>query len=396
MKYIALGVTLAITACMTTTDPQPVSATTSLRVATFNVSMEAGNYVDPPVAGELRRRLRDGSDAQIAHVAEILQRVRPDIVLLNEFDFAEPAGEDARYFVEDYLGRSQQGQAPIDYPYIYTAPVNTGELFPLDLDGDGERSLPGDAYGFGYFPGHYGMVLLSRYPIDSAGVRSFRQFLWQHMPGALMPVDAHGTPWYPPEVWRQLRLSSKSHWHIPVQLPGGVLHVLASHPTPPVFDGPEDRNGRRNHDEIRLWRDYISGTASYLYDDHGEVRDFPAGAEFVILGDLNASPVEGDGMPGAIEQLLAHEKIVDPRPTSEGGRRARPDNPHSATHTAGWGLRVDYVLPSRTLSIIDAGVFWPVADSELGYLVDGRRASSDHRLVWVDIRWPDTTTHESD
>ena len=49
-----------------------------------------------------------------------------------------------------------------------------------------------------------------------------------------------------------------------------TLHVLASHPTPPTFDGPEDRNGRRNHDEIRFWADYISpGQSGYIVDDEG-------------------------------------------------------------------------------------------------------------------------------
>ncbi len=62
-----------------------------------------------------------------------------------------------------------------------------------------------------------------------------------------------------------LRLSSKSHWDIPLQIGGAIVHVLTAHPTPPVFDGPEDRNGCRNHDEIRLWSDYIDpsrGTAT--------------------------------------------------------------------------------------------------------------------------------------
>lgn len=388
MKFIVLIIILCLTACMSLSDSQSLPDAVTLRVATFNVSMEAGNYVDPPVAGELRRRLQEGTEAQIAHVAEILQRLRPDIVLLNEFDFAEPAGEDARLFVDNYLKQSQSGQRPIDYPYVYVAPVNTGELFPVDLNGDGERSLPEDAYGFGDFPGHYGMVLLSRYPIETAQVRSFRHFLWSDMPGALMPTHPGGEPYYAKDAWQQLRLSSKSHWHIPVTVQGRVLHILASHPTPPVFDGPENRNGYRNHDEIRLWRDYLSGTAEYLYDDRGDIRQFPADAHFVMLGDLNASPHEGDSVPGAIVQLLEHPRVVDPRPTSKGGYAVRPDNPYSATHTTSWGMRVDYVLPSRTLQVRDAGVFWPVPDDPLNRLVSARKASSDHRLVWVDVRWP--------
>ncbi len=49
-----------------------------------------------------------------------------------------------------------------------------------------------------------------------------------------------------------------------------TLHLLASHPTPPAFDGPEDRNGRRNHDEIRFWNDYLDrAEIGYIRDDAG-------------------------------------------------------------------------------------------------------------------------------
>ena len=66
--------------------------------------------------------------------------------------------------------------------------------------------------------------------------------------------------WYSPEVLRSLRLSSKSHWDLPVRIGRRTVHVLASHPTPPTFDGPEDRNGTRNHDEIRFWAEYVGAS----------------------------------------------------------------------------------------------------------------------------------------
>lgn len=59
-----------------------------------------------------------------------------------------------------------------------------------------------------------------------------------------------------------LRLSSKSHWDVPIDIPLGDgvtqrVHMLLHHPTPPAFDGQEGRNLRRNHDEIRLFADYV-------------------------------------------------------------------------------------------------------------------------------------------
>ena len=34
------------------------------------------------------------------------------------------------------------------------------------------------------------------------------------------------------------RLSSKSHWDVPLSIGGRTVHFLVSHPTPPVFDDP--------------------------------------------------------------------------------------------------------------------------------------------------------------
>src|SRR5699024_9204094 len=138
--------------------------------------------------------------------------------------------------------------SPAFYPYSFSAPVNTGVPSELDLDRDGTVGGPDDAWGFGEFPGQYGMVVLSRHPIRADQVRTFQDRRWADMPRNLLPTDFYG-----PEISPQLRLSSKSHWDVPVQIGSTVLHVLAAHPTPPSFDGPEKRNQRRNHDEIRLW-----------------------------------------------------------------------------------------------------------------------------------------------
>lgn len=103
-----------------------------------------------------------------------------------------------------------------------------------------------------------------------------------------------------------VRLSSKSHWDVPVAVGGRAIRVLASHPTPPTFDGVEDRNGRRNHDEIRFWADYITpGQGRYIYDDEGERGGLSPSQSFVIVGDQNADPLDGDSVDAAIDQLLA-------------------------------------------------------------------------------------------
>ncbi|TDD98089.1 endonuclease/exonuclease/phosphatase family protein [Jiangella asiatica] len=372
----------------------------TIRVATYNLSLNRA------AEGELVSDVSTGDDAQARAVAEVIQRTRPDIVLLNEFDYV-PDGVAADLFRENYLEVGQGGADPVEYPYAYVAPSNTGIPSGFDLNNDGTVGGGDDAYGFGLFPGQYGMAVLSRFPIDTEDVRTFQEFRWADLPGALLPDDP-STPapadWFSPEELEVVRLSSKSHWDVPVQVGGRVVHVLVSHPTPPTFDGAEDRNGRRNHDEIRFWADYVGpGRASYIYDDDGVRGGLKPGSSFVILGDQNSDPVDGDSVPGAIQQLLDHPRIVDPLPVSAGAPEAAElQGGANATHegdprydtadfadTEPGNLRADYVLPSRQLRPVGAGVFWPVRSDPLARLTgEFPFPTSDHRLVWVDVRVP--------
>ena len=293
-------------------------------------------------------------------------------------------------FIKNYLNADQDHSKAIDYPYFYTAPVNTGVDSGFDLNNDGIASGTGDdAFGFGLYPGQYGMAILSRYPIDKQGIRTFQHFLWKDMPDNLMTTikDEQGQAWFSNEAQQNLRLSSKSHWDVPILVNGKTLHILASHPTPPVFDGPENRNGKRNHDEVRFWNDYLNADkAVYIYDDQGKQGSLTQAARFVILGDLNSSVDNGDSMKEAITDLVLSPLVIQATPRSEGGRLFKPDDALASTYTAEWGMRADYVLPSRFgIQLVDSGVFWPKPDTALAPLVTDRQASSDHRLVWIDI-----------
>jgi len=357
--------------------------------------------------------------AQVKTVAEIIQRTNPDVVLINEFDYTANPEEAVELFLQNYLGVSQNGATPVTYPYFYIAPSNTGIASGFDLDNNGvvvttpgEPGYGNDAFGFGNFPGQFGMLLLSKYPIDTANVRTFQKFRWQDMPGSLLPTiqlpDAT-EPWYSPEEQAALRLSSKSHWDVPIQVNGKTIHALVSHPTPPVFDGPEDRNGKRNFDEIRFWADYITpGQGDYIYDDQGRTGGLTPGSRFVIMGDQNADPYDGDSFEQAILQLLNHPLTnTSVTPTSLGGpdaaqRQHQINDEHQGNpafdtadfnDTSPGNLRVDYVLPSRDFKIDAAQVFWTPADDPLFRLVGDFDPdlpptgfpASDHRLVWVDI-----------
>jgi endonuclease/exonuclease/phosphatase family metal-dependent hydrolase len=367
---------------------------TELTFATYNVSMEAENYVPRGTKGNseqvLVKELASGTNPQIKNIAAIIQTVRPDVILLNEFDYIQDANAGVKAFVKNYLNKDQNGAKAIDYPYYFYSTVNTGRPSPFDLNNDGKMDRFGnDAWGFGNYPGQYGMVILSKYPIDNNDVRTFQNFKWKDMPDAQRTVKADGSDWYVPEAWAEFPLSSKSHWDVPVKVGNKTIHVLASHPTPPTFDGAEDRNGKRNHDEIRFWRDYISGEiGAYIYDDKGKKGGLDKNVPFVIMGDQNASPDEGNAITDGIRSLLAHPKINnDTAPASKGGAQHSPDNAFAKNHTAFWRMRADYVLPSKFgFKVKNSGVFWPAKGEPMSELVEKREASSDHRIVWVKLR----------
>ncbi|HWM72416.1 MAG TPA: endonuclease/exonuclease/phosphatase family protein [Nocardioides sp.] len=400
LAAVLVALPLALTAVPATAEPLDRDGhhhgDRNVRFQTFNASLNRST------AGELVADLSTPDDPQAATVAEIIQRTRPDVLLLNEFDYV-PGGAAVDLFRDNYLEVGHNGARPIHYRYAFIAPSNTGIPSGFDLDNNGSVGGGNDAFGFGEFPGHFGMAVLSRYPIDYKHARTFQKFRWADMPGAMLPDDpATDAPadWYSPEELEVVRLSSKSHWDLPIRVGRRTVHFLVSHPTPPVFDGPEDRNGTRNFDEIGFWADYVSGRR-YMYDDKGHRGGLHKGARFVIAGDQNSDPLDGDSVPGAIQQLIDNWRIEDPLPKSAGGPEAaarqgganaahrsdpRYDTADFADTSPG-NLRADYVLPDRRLKVKGAGVFWPVPSDPLSRLTgEFPFPSSDHRSVWLDVR----------
>jgi len=357
----------------------------AIRVMTFNI--EDVRYAEA----------REPGNKRLERIAEVIQRVRPNVLLLNEIELFTGTGihmSTAHHFIKNYLTVSQgQGLEPIEFTSRLLG-SNTGIATGLDLDGSGtaeilvpertarqnaeQRAYGADCFGFGTFPGQYAMSLLvdPELKIDRDGIRTFQSFLWKDLPGAMGPTNKDGSAYYSENAWDIFRLSSKNFADVPIVMPNGsVVHALISHPTPPAFDGPEMKNKHRNRDEIRLIREYIDGNDS-LYDDTGARGGLEAGASFVILGDLNADPVDGSSIGDPIvEFLFGSDRVGEfPAPRSEIGVD-RLD----ATDTSSFRLRVDYVLPSADLMVLDSGV-WRHGVKH-GF-------ASDHFPVWVDLIVP--------
>lgn len=336
-----------------------------VRVASFNLELQR----DGPAL--LLRDIRRGKDTQIAATIAVIAQTAPDILALQGFDWDYDGVALAAF--TDLLSA-----AGLRYPYHLAARPNAGLASDLDLDGDGRRGGPGDAQGYGAFSGRGGIAVLSRFPILQERVQDYSALVWRDMPGALLPRHPDGTA-FPSEAAQAIqRLSSTGHWAVPIQLPDDtVLTLLTFQAGPPVFDGPEDRNGRRNHDEILLWQLVLDGTFGPA----------PKG-RFVLAGGANLDPADSDGRRAAIRALLTDPRFQDPGPRSDGAAQAG-DQGHrgpDALDTVDWPgpgrLRVDYVLPSRDWQVLGAGVVWPLP-GQAGH--DDALAASRHRLVWVDL-----------
>ncbi|WP_259917715.1 endonuclease/exonuclease/phosphatase family protein [Jannaschia sp. M317] len=325
----------------------PVAAET-IRIATYHAELSRKG---PAV---LLRDLTAGKDAQVDAVLTVIAAAQADILLLLDVDW--DFGGAAVAALVDGLGA--RGLA---YPHQVALAPNAGVPSGFDLDGNGRLGEGRDALGYGRFTGDGGMALLSRLPLGQ--ITDHSAVLWSEVsaaPAAVLPVGAAAV----------VPLASVAQWEVSVPLGDGVLTLLTLNANTPVFDGPEDRNGLRNADELA----FVAGLAGAV-------------PRPVVLGRANIDPMDGEGDRAALRRLLEHPALSDPEPTGQGGGGDHAGDP--ALDTVDWEgpgpLRVDYILPSRDLRVIDSGVIWPAPDDPLADVV---RTASRGRLVWVDVSLP--------
>ncbi|WP_238941354.1 endonuclease/exonuclease/phosphatase family protein [Jannaschia sp. Os4] len=290
-------------------------------------------------------------EAQAAAALDAIAHVGADAILLLDVDWdAGGAGLSAL--------RSALAERGAPYPHGYAGMPNAGVPSGLDLDGDGTAHRARDALGYGRFTGDGGMALLSRWPVAVVA----HDPLWAD-------VSAEAAALLPEGGATVVPLATVAQWEVTLDAPGGPVTLITLAGGTPVFDGPEDRNGLRNRDELR----FAAGLAA------------AAPHPVVALGRANVDPLDGEGRRDGLAALLAHPRLADPEPRGAGGGgEGHAGDP--ALDTAAWDgpgpLRVDYVLPDRAFEVVGSGVLWPID----GPLAETVAAAGSGRVVWVDLR----------
>ena len=295
----------------------------------------------------------------------VLQALDADVLVLTGIDY--DFGGEALAALNLRLGQGA-------YPFVMALQPNSGVATGLDLDGNGQLGEPRDAQGYGRFAGQAAMAVLSRVPILTAQARDFSGFLWRDLPGADLPPDMS------PDARAIQRLSTSGHWEVPLDLGNGAtLRLLVWYATPPVFDGPEDRNGRRNHDEAAFWLRLMDGDLPFP----------PPESPFILLGQSNLDPLDGQGRRAAMQALLSHKALQDPEPRGTSGRSDPGQTGDPALDTALYdgigGLRVEVILPSASLNVSAAGILSPPDGDQMAATLT---TASRHWPIWVEITQP--------
>mgnify|MGYP000388363985 FL=1 len=331
--------------------PAPAVSET-LRLASYTAALERN------APGLLYRDILYGKSSQIRAALRLIATIKPDVLALQRFDW------DAELRAARAFQSALKAQG-WEMPHVLAPRPNTGVASGVDIDGNGQIGGPGDAQSYGTFAGQRALLLLSRLPFDAQYSQDHSQILWADVPHT-QSTDA-------PEIARVQRLAYVAMLQTAITWNQRPISLLTFHASPPVFDGPQDRNGRRNADEIA----YAAALLDHLP------------RPFVLLANTNLDPFDGEGHHEVMRQLLAHPKLQDPKPASAGGRAsANPQHRGPAQlDTVDWpdprpgNLRVNYILPSRDFALHDGGVHWPAKD-----LSDPH--GNSHRLIWQDVSLP--------
>jgi len=282
-----------------------------LRVMTYNI--------EDVRTADLRR----SDHPRLQRAAGHIRHLDPDILLVNEMTYdqpggpgsrsGDPKGHNAQRFVHHYLASPQADSLDgLSYQPVML-PVNTGVPSGHDLNNDGRavstvpdvpasleggsvapqtdagRAYGNDAWGFGTFPGQYGMALFVRKDLTVLrdSIRTFREFRWHENARFVVMGDLNADP------------DDRSSFR-------DAIRALIGHERVNGEVVPTARPGRRDdypdldpHDTARWQKriDYVLPSGNIDVDETGvwrpdtaEVPDVPVSDHFPVWMDVRVAP----------------------------------------------------------------------------------------------------------
>lgn len=345
------------------------------------------------------KKLLDEDAPQLVAMAQVLDRFRPDILSINELQFdienvpeaglpgapstVQPGDACQAKNARRLADRLHALNPELRYDYAVVAMGNSGVEFQTTEEvADNFKVRPDE------FLGRYSLGLISRYPILHDQVRVLHDLAWHDLPGNSIDAIREDLDIEVPEgYW----LFEKAIVVVPIDVNGSILHVVLLHP---MTSGFHPMNPYRNHDELRALQLWLAGEL-----DAPGWEPLPEDAMFVLIGDWNVDPEDGDGDRASLPQVLSSPRVVTHFPEGEGGTKGV--NPRRNTFLSGCGredgtlpwnpqnkmqMQLDYMLPSTTIGQpTESGIFWPTYPSEDWNLAC---RASDHRLMWEDLALP--------
>lgn len=343
-------------------------------------------------------KLLDGADEQAGAAAQVIAKFAPEIISINELQFdiegipsLGSPGAPSSTQPGTFDGGAQNAKRLAER----VAALNPAAAFSftvLTVGNSGFKwagpTLGNPSFvlrGWGDWPGRFNSAILTKFPIAYDKIRVINEFAWDALPDN--SIDKMKTE-IGTSVPAGFPLFEKGILVVPVEIaPGQLLHMVMHHPVAPAF---EAINPYRHFDELHGLKLFLDGTLP-------GVEPLPVGARFVVIGDLNADPEDGDSLDGGIEPILGHPALNVFFPAGSG---TKGTNGKYNTYLSGCGkddgttvddpttkfqMQLDYILPSKTFGAAQVGeIFFPDFQSQKADFLLACQAS-DHRFLYVDV-----------
>jgi hypothetical protein len=333
-------------------------------------------------SADLLLKLGDSKYFSATAAAEVIQRVKPQVLFLSGLD-VDAQELTVSKFSSSFLTVTQSGQTPIQYPHLYCMKSNN-KL----------RSS----------------CILSKFPFKSDKIRTFKNFAWEDMQKSKIPKNFRFQSKYKNPIQAKLdrlksakKLFSHNFADIPMVIGKTEIHLIHLLSAPTELESlSETVIPEQYQDESQFLQDYLSPeTSQYIEDDSGKKGGIAANAHYVIGADFRMDPSDGPGTKTSINQLLDLDILnSNVLPNSVGATEdaaveagknafhigtASNDTTYFSPETHG-NLRTSFLIPNKSLTIDSSGVFWPDTSHPARRLIDPK--VTNRRLIYVDLQIP--------